>query len=85
MFGIFKEKKLVTASTEAQKMKIQEILIQNHIPYSLRAEDLASRNGFDRARFGSMGNHKPMLVYHFYVDKKDMEWALHLIRNNGKK
>ena len=57
----------------------KDALIAAGISYDCRVRDLNRRNAFDQARMGSLGI-KPKFVTEIFVDRKDVEAALHIVR-----
>ncbi len=81
MWNFFRRVKLISVTDPEKKVKIQQVLSQNEIGYRIKADEIYHRNAFDAAVIGSFGVNKMKMVYSFYVDKKDEEAALKLIRD----
>ncbi len=71
---------VATVTDSEKRNKIQEILAQNNIKYSVKAEYMNQRNAFDSAIIGNREN-STKLKYMFYVNKKDADMAVHLINS----
>ena len=63
-----------------KRNKIQEVLAQNNIKYSVKTEYINQKNAFDSAIIGNRGN-STKLKYMFFVNKKDADMAVHLINS----
>jgi hypothetical protein len=79
MINYFHWSSLTCVYTTDDKNRIQETLYENKIPFKLSVKDLSIRNKFDLP-YGSIGTNRLKLSYEFYVKKKDIEFALHLIK-----
>lgn len=79
MINYFRWSSLTCVYTTDDKNRIQETLYQNNIPFKLSVKDLSIRNTFDLP-YGGIGTNKLRLSYAFYVKKKDIGYALHLIK-----
>lgn len=79
MINYFHWSSLTCVYTTDDKNRIQETLYQNNIPFKLSVKDLSIRNTFDLP-YGGIGTNKLRLSYTFYVKKKDIGYALHLIK-----
>ena len=71
-----------STADSSKKERVQEVLSENHIMYKIKARDDSRRNPIDPAVFGSLGNNRILVTYSFYVDKKDAEQAVRVIRSN---
>ena len=79
MINYFRWSSLTCVYTSDDKNRIQETLYENKIPSKLSVKDLSIRNKFDLS-YGGIGTNRLKLSYEFYVKKKDIEFALHLIK-----
>lgn len=79
MINCFRWSSLTCVYTTDDKNRIQETLYENNIPFKLSVKDLSIKNTFDLPYTG-IGTNKLKLSYTFYVKKKDIEFALHLIK-----
>ena len=79
MINYFRWSSLTCVYNTDDKSRIQETLHENKIPFKLSVKDLSIRNTFDFP-YGGSGTYKLKLSYSFYVKKKDIDFALHLIK-----
>lgn len=79
MINYFGWSSLTCVYTTDDKNRIQETLYENNIPFKLSVKDLSIKNTFDLP-YAGIGTNKLKLSYTFYVKKKDIEFALHLIK-----
>lgn len=80
MLHIFNRTKLVSVTDPEKKAKIQQVLSQNDIEYTIKVPDIYRKNAFDQAAVGSFGVNQNRMVYNFYVSRKNAETALALIK-----
>ena len=80
MLHIFNRTKLISVTDPEKKAKIQQVLSQNDIEYAIKMPDIYRKNTFDQAAVGSFGVNQNRMVYSFYVNRKNAEAALALIR-----
>ena len=73
LFGV----NVATVMDSEKRNKIQEVLAQNNIKYSVKTEYINQRNAFDSAIIGN----STKLKYMFFVNKKDADMAVHLINS----
>lgn len=73
--------KIISVYDNNKKVEIQDAFAVNNIKYSLKTKPLHRQNTYDFAKLGPLANHKIQFVHSFYVDKKDKEKALLLIKN----
>ena len=76
LFGV----NVATVMDSEKRNKIQEVLAQNNIKYSVKTEYINQRNAFDSAIIGNRGN-STNLKYMFFVNKKDADMVVHLINS----
>ena len=76
LFGV----NVATVMDSEKRNKIQEVLAQNNIKYSVKTEYITQRNAFDTALIGNRVN-STKLKYMFFVNKKDADMAVHLINS----
>ena len=79
MINHFGWSSLTCVYTTDDKNRIQETLYENNIPFKLSVKDLSIKNTFD-LHYTGIGTNKLKLSYTIYVKKKDIEFALHLIK-----
>lgn len=79
MIGHFFKTCVATVSDAEELNRIKDALIAAGITYDCRMKDLNRRNAFDQARMGSLGI-KPKFVTEIFVNRKDVEAALHIVR-----
>ena len=79
MINHFGWSSLTCVYTTDDKNRIQETLYENNIPFKLSVKDLSIKNTFDLP-YAGIGTNKLKQSYSFYVKKKDIEFALHLIK-----
>lgn len=79
MFDHFFKTRIATISNAEELNRIKDALITAGISYDCMVRDLNRRNAFDQARMGSLGI-KPKFVTEIFVDRKDVEAALHIVR-----
>lgn len=83
MITLFNRKELIITMDMKQQSEIRNILSANGIDYKIKTTNLETPTAFDRhrARLGSAGidlNH--VYEYKIYVNKKDYNAAMSLIR-----
>lgn len=85
MITIFNRKELILTWEMKKQLEIRNILSANNIDYTISVKNMLDRNSFGRSarsHYGSMGiNAECLYEYKIYVNKKDYEQAVYLIRN----
>ncbi len=79
MINFFRWSQLTSVYTTDDKNRIQQTLYENNIAYKFSVKDLSIRNAFDLP-YAGVGTNKLKLSYTFYVKKKDIKFALYLIK-----
>lgn len=79
MLTIFNRRELVVTQSMERQAEVRNILATNGIAYTVRTTN--RQGGIQRANMWSAGfNQSFAWEYKIYVHKKDLEYALHLIR-----
>lgn len=79
---LFIRTRLISVSDPAKKTGIQQLLSQNGIVYKIKVKDFYNRNFMDTAKISYVtpAGNKGKMTYSFYVNKKDEERAIQLIK-----
>lgn len=78
MINFFGWSQLTSVYSPDDRNRIQETLSEYNIAFKVNVKDLSIRNTFDLP-YAAIGANKLKLSYTFYVKKKDLEYALHLL------
>ncbi len=79
MLTIFNRRELVVTQSMERQAEVRNILAANGIAYTVRTTN--RQGGIQRVNMWSAGfNQSFAWEYKIYVHKKDLEYALHLIR-----
>ena len=79
MFNWFSKVKVYETANLDRKCKVEELLRENNIEFTIEVEDLHTRNSFDALAVSQI-KVKPKDVYSFYVDRKLKSEVLSLIK-----
>lgn len=78
---MFFKTKIISVHDIEKKIKIQDTLAANNIKYTLKTKPFHRQNTYDAAKLGMLADQKIQYVYSFYVDKKEKEKAIMLIKH----
>ena len=71
---------IATVSDVQRRSRIVDALAAEGIPCSCKTKDVNRRNAFDQGKTGALGI-RPKYVTEIFVDKKNAEMALHIVRD----
>lgn len=77
---MFRMVKLTSTADAEKRSRIQEVLRENDIAWKVKAKDLYQKNPLDISMSGVIGMNRVKISYEFYVDRRDLDLALGLVK-----